>query len=146
MFLTTRRKFKTHSLMRTAMCSELLARIVLSSSICQVVLLLLSPILFCQCGHLSFCSLRVVSLPRQMRPHVDPTPAPPSRVPWAHPLHLAQLGLVSSLFHPLCLGDRVFVCTHPCFSRQGSLNDRSDSFSTFVVVWFDRSSIRCQCG
>ena len=85
---------------------ELLARIVLSSSICQVVLHLLSPILFCQCGYLSFCSLRVVSLPRQMRPHVEPPPAHHlfSQVPQAHSLHLAQLELFSSL-HSLCLGD-----------------------------------------
>ena len=29
-------------------------------------------------------------------------------------------------------------------SHQGSLNDRCDSFSTFVVVWFDRNLMRCQ--
>ena len=52
---------------------ELLAQIVLSSSIYQVRLNLLSRILFCQCGHLSFCSIRVVGLPRQMRTHVDPS-------------------------------------------------------------------------
>ena len=34
----------------------------------------------------------------------------------------------------LCLGDSVIVCIHPCLSCQGSFNDRSDSFSTFVVV------------
>ena len=51
---------------------ELLARIVRSSSICQVVFHLLYPILFCQCGHLSFCPLRVVSRPLHMRSNVDP--------------------------------------------------------------------------
>ena len=39
---------ETHVWMRTTMQLELLARIVLSSSICQVVLRMLSPILFCQ--------------------------------------------------------------------------------------------------
>ena len=32
-------------------------------------------------GHLSFCSCRVVSLPGQIPPHVDPPSAPHSRVP-----------------------------------------------------------------
>ena len=64
--------------MKTTMYLELFARILLSSSNCQVVRHLLSPILFCQCGHPSFCSLRVVSRPRQMGPHVYPPPAPHS--------------------------------------------------------------------
>ena len=62
--------------------------------------------------------------------------------------HITCTSLNSSSFplvHSLCLGDSVFVCIHPCFSRQGSLNSRSDSFSTYVFVWFDRSSMRCQC-
>ena len=36
------------------------------------------------------------------------------------------------------------LCIHPCRTGQGSLDDRSDSFSTFIVVWFRRSSVRCQ--
>ena len=63
------------------------------------------------------------------------------------PKHTSCTSLNSSsfpLFQSLCLGDSVSVCTHPCLSRQGSLNDLSDSFSTFVVLWFDRSSMRCQ--
>ena len=76
---------------------ELTARIVLSSSIRQVVLHLLSPVLFCPCGYLSFNSLRVVFLPHQMRPHVDPPSARHSRVSWAHPLHFAQLEIFSSV-------------------------------------------------
>ena len=48
------------------------------------------------------------------------------------------------LFHSLCLGDSVFVCIHLCFSRQSCLINRSDSFSTFVVVRFHRSSMRSQ--
>ena len=105
---------------------------VLSSSICQVVLQLLSPILFCQCGHLSFCSLRVF-LPRQKRPHVDPPSAPLSRVPLAHLLHLFQLSLFSSL--SLALSRRPYLCMRsslpflPRFSQQSS-----DSISTIVVV------------
>ena len=65
---------------------ELPARIVRSSSWCQVVLHLLSPILSFLCGSISFCFRRVVSRPRQLRPHVQPPPTH-SRVPWAHPLH-----------------------------------------------------------
>ena len=49
-----------------------------------------------------------------------------------------------ALFHSLCLSDSVFVRSHPCFSRQGSLNDRSDSLSAFVIVWLCRSSMRCK--
>ena len=64
-----------------------------------------------------------------------------SRVPQAHPL--AQLELFS-LFHSLCLRDSVFVCIHPCVSRQGSLNNRSGSFLAFVMMWFCRSSMRCK--
>ena len=48
------------------------------------------------------------------------------------------------LFHSLCLSDSVFVRIHPCFFRQGFLNDRSDSFSAFVIMWFCRSSMRCK--
>ena len=57
---------------------ELLARTLLSSSTCQFVLHLLPLILFCQRGCLSLCPLRVVSLPRHMRPHVAPPSAPHS--------------------------------------------------------------------
>ena len=51
---------------------------------------------------------------------------------------------VSSFFQTLCLGDSVFVCIHPCLTRQGSLDTRCDSFSAFIAVWFCRSSVRCQ--
>ena len=91
---------------------EFLARFVLSSSLCPVVLRLLSPILFRQCGHLSFFSLRIVSLPRQIRPHVDPPYAPRSRVPRAHLLDLAQLELLSSL--SLALSRRCTTSTTSC--------------------------------
>ena len=78
-----------------------------------------------------------------MRPHVEP--------PSAHHLcsrvhrHIPCTSLNSSsfpLFHSLCLGDSVFVCIHPFFSRQSSLNDRSDSLSASVIMWFCRSSMR----
>ena len=65
-------------------------------------------------------------------------------VPLAHLLHLAQLELFSSLFHSLCLSDPVVVCIHPRLSRHGSLNDRSDSLSAFVIMWLCRSSMRCK--
>ena len=48
------------------------------------------------------------------------------------------------LFDSLCLSDSVFVRSHPCFSRQGSLNDGSDSLSAFVVMWLCRFSVRCK--
>ena len=67
-------------------------------------------------------------------------------VPGLH-WHIPCASLNSSsflLFHSLCLGDSVIVCIHPCFSRQGSLNDRSDSFSAFVIMWFCRSPMLCQ--
>ena len=75
-----------------------------------------------------------------MRPHVEPPPAHHlcSRVP------CTSLNSISfPLFNSLCLSDSVFVRIHPCFSRQGSLNDRSDSISAFIVMWLCRSSIRC---
>ena len=58
-------------------------------------------------------------------------------------LHLAQLELFP-LFDSLCLSDSVSVRFYPCFSRQGFLNDRSDSLSAFVVMWLCRFSIRCK--
>ena len=64
-----------------------------------------------------------------------------------YPRHIPCTSLNSSsfpLFHSLCLGDSVFVRIHPCFSRQSSLNDRSDSFSAFVIMWLCRSSMRCK--
>ena len=55
--------------------------------------------------------------------------------------HIPCTSLNSSsfpLFDSLCLSDSVFVRIHPCFSRQGSLNDRSDSLSAFIVMWLCR--------
>ena len=49
------------------------------------------------------------------------------------------------LFHLLCLSGSVFVCIHPCFFRQGSLNDRYDPLSAVVIMWLCRSSMRCKC-
>ena len=46
--------------------------------------------------------------------------------------------------HSLCLGNSICVCIHPSLTRQGSLDNCSDSYSTFIVVWFCRSSMRCQ--
>ena len=120
------------------MYSELLARIVLSSSICEVVLQLLSPTLFCQCGYISFCSLRVLSLLRMLIRHLLIP-----RVPQAYTLHLVQLSFFSSL--SLAVSRRVCLCTHSSFPfpSRPSHCDHSDSFSTFVVAWFSRSSMRC---
>ena len=66
------------------------------------------------------------SLSRRMRSHVDP---PSALVPGFHK-HIPYTSLNSTSFpliHSLCLGDSVFVCIHPCFSRQGSLKNRFDS-------------------
>ena len=102
---------------------ELLARIVLSFSICPVVLHLLFSIRFCPNVDLSFCSLRVVCLharcDRMSIRHLLSF-----RVPWAHPLHLAQLELCSS--PPLALTRRLFVCIHPCLSVKVLSTNRSD--------------------
>ena len=61
--------------------------------------------------------------------------------------HIPCTSLNSSsfpLFHSLCLSDSVFVRIHPCFSRQSSLNDRSDFLSAFVIMWLWRFSMRCK--
>ena len=72
-----------------------------------------------------------------MRPHVEPPPAH-----HAHPLHLAQLELFSSL--GLALSQRFCPCMFPSFSRQGSLNNRSGSHSEFILTWFGRFPMRCK--
>ena len=46
--------------------------------------------------------------------------------------------------HSLCLSESLFICSHFRLACRGSLNNRSDSFSTFAVVWCCRSSMRCQ--
>ena len=79
-----------------------------------------------------------------MRPHVEP-PAHQlySRVPG----HITCTSLHSSsfpLFELLSLSGSVLKRIHPCFSRQGSLNDRSDSLSAFIVMWLCRFSMRCK--
>ena len=48
------------------------------------------------------------------------------------------------LFHSLCLGNSDFVCTHPCFFRRGSLDNRYDSLTTFIFVCFCHTSVRRQ--
>ena len=56
------------------------------------------------------------------------------------------------LFHSLCLRDSVFVCVHPCFSRQGSLNDLAIGPKDLEMVQLRACTIRtiiptleCQC-
>ena len=75
-----------------------------------------------------------------MRPHVEPTSA--HQLCFRFHKHIPCTS--NNLFHSLCFSDSVSVCIHPCFSRQGSLNDRSDSFSAFVIMWFCRSSMLCK--
>ena len=61
--------------------------------------------------------------------------------------HIPCTSLNSSSFtlvDSLCLSDSVLVRIHPCFSSQGSLNDRSDSLSAFIVMWLCRFSVRCK--
>ena len=124
---------------KMTMYSELLARVSLSSSTCEVVLNLLSLILSYQYGYLSLCSLRV-GFPwchRQMRPHVESPPAHHLRslAPLARPCTSHNSSSLS-FFHSLCLSDSVSARTPPCLSRQGSLNECSDSFSAFVIMRF----------
>ena len=90
----------------------------LSSSICQVVFVLFF-------------------LPHQMRLHVDPPSAPHSRSIYTSPALLSNRALFPT---STCSGSATLFC----FSCQVSLNDLSDSFSTFVVVWFCRFSVRCK--
>ena len=60
--------------------------------------------------------------------------------------HISCTSLYSSSF-PLfdsLFSDSVFARIHPCFSRQCSLNGRSDSPSAFIVMWLCRLSTRCK--
>ena len=98
-------------------------------------------------SHAVLVVLGFLSRHRQRRPPVEPLSAHQLcfQVPQAHPLAPRSTRALSfPLFHSLCLGDSVFVRIHPCFSRQGSLNDRSDSFSAFVIMWLCRSYMRCK--
>ena len=72
----------------------------------QVALHVLSPTLSYQCGCLSLCSRRVVSRPRQMRPHVDPASAPRSTGTSPAPLSTRALFLS---FTRLCLSDSMYA-------------------------------------
>ena len=133
---------------KTLMHLELLAQIVLSSSTCPIVLLLLPLIIFCQRGCLSFCPLRADFLydvtarcVRMSNRHLLII-----SVPGFHG-HISCTSLNSSSFplsDSLSPSDSVLVCIHPCFSHQGSLNDRSDSLSAFVLMWLCRFSMRCK--
>ena len=61
--------------------------------------------------------------------------------------HIPCTSLDSSslpLFVSLCLSDSVLACFHPCFSRQGSLNNRSGSLSELILTWFCRFCMRYQ--
>ena len=118
------------------MHSELHARIVLPSSICQP--MWMSLILFSSCWVFDDVSARCI---RMSTRHLLIISVP------GFQRHIPCTSLNSSSFppfHTLCLSDSVFVCINPCRSRQNSLNDRSDSFSGFVIIWFRRSSMRCK--
>ena len=116
---------------KTLMHSKLLAQFVLSSSTCQVVLHLLPPSFAnADVSHSVFFVLFFSGVTarcvRMSNRHVLI-----SSVPGFH-RHISCTSLNSSsfpLFDSLCLGDSVFARIHPCFSRQSSLNDRSDSLS-----------------
>ena len=131
------------------MQSELLVQIVLSSSTYRVVLQLLPLILFCRCGRLSFYSRRagfsVTSLPgasacrtaicsSSLFPgSMGTSPAPRS----TRALLLSFTRSVSAI-----LSLYAFILAFPV--KEGSLNDRSDSLSAFIVMWLCRSSMRCK--
>ena len=94
---------------------------------------------------LSLCYRRVVCPPRQMRPHVDPPSA--SRFPASFrtsPAPLSARAPFLSVTHTLSRRLCVCVCIHPCLTRQSSFDNRSASFSTFVVVRFCCFSVSCQ--
>ena len=113
---------------------EFLARIVLSSSNCQVVLhvAVSDPLLPTWMSLIlsSSCWFSLMSPPDASACRTATCSSAQTRA------------LVLSLTRSFSA--TVFVCIHPCLSRQGSLNNRSDSFCTFVVDWFDRSSMRSQ--
>ena len=121
---------ETHAWLRMTLYLELVARIVMSSSMFWLFFICCLRSLFYPCRCLSFCARRVVSRLRQVRPHVDPhlllCPGCERHIP------CTSFGL----------GDAIFI--HPCRTRQGSLDNCSHSFSTSIVVWFRRSSVRCQ--
>ena len=100
---------------------------------CQV-LHSLPLILFCQRGCLSSCPLSVMSPPDASACRtatcssalLSPVSMGTSRAPALHELFFFDL---------VCLSDSVFVRIHPCFSRHGSLNNRSDSLSRHSSLW-----------
>ena len=81
---------------------------------------------------LSFCSLRVVFLLRQMRPHSPVPPAPRST-------RALSLSFTRSVSATLSL--HAFILALPVKVPSTMV---LISFSTFVVVWFYRYSMRCQ--
>ena len=133
---------ETDAWQKTVMYSEFLARIVLSfilsgcSSLAlsdPLLSMWMSLILFSSCwlslargDRMSICHLLLI-----LGFHSS------------HILHLSPLGLFSSL--SLTLSRRLRLCVHPSllFPSRSSLNSRSDSLCRFIVVWFDRSSVRC---
>ena len=48
------------------------------------------------------------------------------------------------LFESLCLNDSLVKLIHPCFSRQKTLKNRSDSLSELILMWFCRLSMRSE--
>ena len=109
---------------------ELLARTAQSSSNCQIFVHLLSPILFfSNFGYplILFSSCCFLSLPE----------ATACRSAICSPLFLSCTSFVSAT-------PSLYSLILASYTRQGLLDNLSDSFSTCVFVWFDRSSMRCQ--
>ena len=98
------------------------------------------PSSFANVDIISFCSFRVVFLLRQMRPHVDPPSAPHSPVPPA-PRSTRALSLSFTRSVSATLSLHAFILALPVKVPSTMV---LISFSTFVVVWFYRYSMRCQ--
>ena len=129
---------------KTLLHSELLARMVLSSPTSQVVLHLLPPnplLPTWMCLIMSSSCWLVFSDVTDKSVRMSNRHLLISLLPGFHK-HLSCTSF--TFFHSLCLLDSVCVRIHPCFSCQGSLNDRSDALSAFIVVRLWRFSMRCK--
>ena len=131
---------------KTLMHSEILAQIVLSSLTCRGCFF--NCCLWSSFANVDVCSLRAGFLwhHRQMGPHVEPPSAHHlcSRVPNAHtpaPRSTRTLLLSFTRSVSAILSLYAFILASPV---KDSLNDRSDRFRCFVMMWLCRSPMRCK--
>ena len=134
------------------MCSEFLARIVLSSSTlsgcssCAVSDPLLPMwiclILFSSCWLSSSVRCDRMSIRHSAHHLPGSTGASCTILFW--PKAVDPPSVSRALFFSFAPSRRFCLCIHPGSSRQRSFNNCSDSFSTFIIVRFDRPSLPCQ--